>query len=123
LEKATGGAEAPPAANLKTILLYFYRFDVPRDAFLTLALFSPRAPVRGAFGAAFLRAARFTFLRSSLSVMVLVFAMIVIFSLLRNFCRSRRRQLSALKPDPFLRLMVSAEAVTCQDVRSANFCD
>ena len=34
-------------------------------------LFSPRAPVRGALGAAFLRAARFTFLRSSLSVIAL----------------------------------------------------
>ena len=52
-----------------------YRLLWPRDAFLTLALFSPRAPVRGPFGAAFLRAARFTFLRSSLSVMLLVFAM------------------------------------------------
>jgi hypothetical protein len=31
--------------------------------------------VRGPFGAAFLRAARFPFLRSSLSVMLLVFAM------------------------------------------------
>ena len=52
-----------------------YRLLWPREAFLTLALFSPRAPVRGAFGAAFLRAARFTFLRSTLSVMLLVFAM------------------------------------------------
>jgi hypothetical protein len=42
---------------------------------LTLALFSPRAPARGPFGAAFLRAARLTFLRSCLSVMLLVFAM------------------------------------------------
>jgi hypothetical protein len=52
-----------------------YRLLWPREAFLTFALFSPRAPVRGPFGAAFLRAARFTFLRSSLSVMLLVFAM------------------------------------------------
>jgi hypothetical protein len=52
-----------------------YRLLWPREAFLTLALFSPRAPVRGPFGAAFFRAARFTFLRSSLSVMLLVFAM------------------------------------------------
>ena len=49
--------------------------DCPRDAFLILALFSPRAPVRGALGAAFLRAARLTFLRSILSVMLEVFAM------------------------------------------------
>jgi hypothetical protein len=54
-----------------------YRLLWPREAFLTLALFSPRAPVRGPFGAAFFRAARFTFLRSSLSVMLLVFAMYV----------------------------------------------
>jgi len=40
-----------------------------------LALFAPRAPVRGPFGAAFFRAARLTFLRSCLSVMLLVFAM------------------------------------------------
>ena len=52
-----------------------YRLLWPREAFLTLALFSPRAPVRGPLGAAFFRAARFTFLRSSLSVMLLVFAM------------------------------------------------
>jgi hypothetical protein len=55
--------------------LSFYRLDWPRDAFLILALFSPRAPVRGALGAAFLRAARFTALRSPLSVMDFVFAM------------------------------------------------
>jgi hypothetical protein len=52
-----------------------YRLLWPREAFLTLALFAPRAPVRGAFGAAFFRAARFTFLRSILSVMLFVFAM------------------------------------------------
>jgi hypothetical protein len=54
-----------------------YRLLWPREAFLTLALFSPRAPVRGPFGAAFFRAARLTFLRSSLSVMLLVFAMVI----------------------------------------------
>src|SRR6185437_16408132 len=52
-----------------------YRLLWPRAAFLILALFSPRAPVRFALGAAFLRAARFTFLRSSVSVMLFVFAM------------------------------------------------
>ena len=51
-----------------------YRLLWPREAFLILALFAPRAPARGPLGAAFLRAARFTFLRSSLSVMLLVFA-------------------------------------------------
>ena len=51
-----------------------YRLLWPREAFLTFCLFSPRAPVRGALGAAALRAARFTFLRSCVSVMLLVFA-------------------------------------------------
>jgi len=54
-----------------------YRLLWPRVAFLTLALFSPRAPVRGPLGAAFFRAARLTFLRSCLSVMLLVFAMVL----------------------------------------------
>src|SRR6202034_1686760 len=57
-----------------------YRLDWPRAAFLILALFSPRAPVRGALGAAFLRAARLTALRSDLSVMLFVFAMNVCLS-------------------------------------------
>ena len=52
-----------------------YRLLLPRAAFFSLALFSPRAPVRGPFGAAFLRAARLIFLRSILSVMPVVFAM------------------------------------------------
>src|ERR1700723_1121472 len=51
-----------------------YRLLWPREAFLTFALLSPRAPVRGALGAAALRAARFTFLRSCVSVMLFVFA-------------------------------------------------
>ena len=64
------------AADAATPLSWIaYRLLWPREAFFTLALFSPRAPVRGPFGAAFFRAARFTFLRSSLSVMLLVFAM------------------------------------------------
>ena len=53
----------------------FYRFDWPRASFFTLALFSPRGVVRLPLGAAFLREARFTFLRSVLSVMLFVFAM------------------------------------------------
>ena len=67
------------AYDFKSDLLTYYRFAAPRAAFLTLALFSPRAPVRGALGAAFLRAARLTFLRSILSVMVEVFAMVSLF--------------------------------------------
>jgi len=51
-----------------------YRFETPRAAFFSFFLFSPRGPVRGALGAAFLRAARFTFLRSSLSSILVVSA-------------------------------------------------
>ena len=43
-----------------------YRFAVPRTIFFTLRLAEPRGTVRFALGAAFLRAVRFTFLRSSL---------------------------------------------------------
>jgi len=39
---------------------------VPRTIFFTLRLAEPRGVVRFALGAAFLRAARFAFLRSSL---------------------------------------------------------
>jgi len=63
------------AYDFKSDLLTYYRFAAPRAAFLTLALFSPRAPVRGALGAAALREARLIFLRSSLSVMLEVSAM------------------------------------------------
>ena len=51
-----------------------YRFDWPRTSFLTFFLFEPRGVVRLALGAAFLREARFTFLRSALSSIFLVFA-------------------------------------------------
>ncbi len=51
-----------------------YRFDWPRANFLTFFLFEPRGVVRLALGAAFLRAARFTFLRSVLSSILAVFA-------------------------------------------------
>jgi hypothetical protein len=61
----------------KGFLRFLYRFDWPRVSFFTFCLLLPRGVVRLAFGAAFLRAARFTFLRSSLSVMLLVFAMCV----------------------------------------------
>ena len=44
-----------------------YRLDWPRAIFFTFFFFEPRGSVRLALGAAFLRAARFTFLRSSLS--------------------------------------------------------
>ena len=51
-----------------------YRLDTPRASFLSFFLFSPRAPVRFALGAAFLRAVRFSFLRSSLSSTLVVSA-------------------------------------------------
>jgi hypothetical protein len=86
-ETADRAARPYPPLNFKLI----YRFDWPRDAFLTLALFSPRAPVRGALGGAALRAARFTFLRSSLVSRDLVFAMIFVFSLVLKFCRREEK--------------------------------
>ena len=43
-----------------------YLFAVPRANFFTLRFCEPRGAVRLAFGVAFLRAARFAFLRSSL---------------------------------------------------------
>jgi hypothetical protein len=55
-------------------LRLLYRFDTPRAAFLSFFLFEPRGSVRLALGAAFLRAVRFTFLRSSLSSIFLVSA-------------------------------------------------
>jgi hypothetical protein len=51
-----------------------YLFAVPRTIFFTLRLSEPRGAVRFALGAAFLRAARLAFLRSSL-LSVFVFAM------------------------------------------------
>jgi len=51
-----------------------YRFDCPRASFLTFFFCDPRGVVRFALGAAFLRAARFTFLRSAVSVIDFVFA-------------------------------------------------
>jgi hypothetical protein len=51
-----------------------YRFDCPRTIFLIFFLFAPRGVVRLPLGAAFLRAVRFTFLRSALSSIFLVFA-------------------------------------------------
>jgi hypothetical protein len=43
-------------------------------SFLTFFLFAPRGCVRAALGATFLRAVRFTFLRSALSAIDFVFA-------------------------------------------------
>jgi hypothetical protein len=74
---------------------------------LTFALFAPRAPVRGAFGAAFFRAARFTFLRSSLSVMLFVFAMYLAISLFEgDFRNSIGAPTGRTSPPAFLRRAV-----------------
>jgi hypothetical protein len=54
--------------------LPLYRFDTPRTNFFTFFLFDPRGVVRLALGAAFLRAVRFTFLRSALSSIFFVSA-------------------------------------------------
>jgi hypothetical protein len=53
--------------------LYFLRGATPGPFFFTLGLREPRGSVRFGLGAAFLRAARFSFLRSSLSLMLFVF--------------------------------------------------
>lgn len=52
----------------------FYRFEAPRASFFTFCLLEPRGVVRFGLAAAFLRAARFTFFRSAVSVIVFVFA-------------------------------------------------
>ena len=51
---------------------YFLRGATPGPFFFTLGLREPRGSVRFGFGAAFLRAARLSFLRSSLSVIFFV---------------------------------------------------
>src|ERR1039457_158387 len=47
---------------------------MPRASFLTFFLFEPRGSVRFAWGAAFLRAARFSFFRSCVSSILVVSA-------------------------------------------------
>ena len=54
-----------------------YRFDAPRTSFFTFCLLEPRGTVRFGLGVAFLRAVRFTFLRSAVSVIAFVFAILV----------------------------------------------
>lgn len=53
-----------------------YLFAAPRANFFTFCLFDPRGTVRLGLGAAFFRAARFTFFRSAVSVIAFVFAML-----------------------------------------------
>jgi hypothetical protein len=52
--------------------LYFLRGATPGPFFFTLGLREPRGSVRFGLGAAFLRAARLSFLRSSLSAIFFV---------------------------------------------------
>jgi len=52
---------------------YFLRGGAPGPFFLILGLREPRGSVRFGLAACFLRAARFSFLRSSLSLMFFVF--------------------------------------------------
>jgi hypothetical protein len=76
-EKARQGQEVPSAlVRIADLCSQSYRLLVPRVNFLTFFLLLPRATVRLAFGAAFLRAARFAALRSGLAAFF-VFAMAV----------------------------------------------
>jgi hypothetical protein len=68
-----------------------YRFAWPRAIFFTLRFAEPRGTVRLAFGAAFFRAARFAFLRSSL-LSFLVLAMNALVSLFLIFECNRINQ-------------------------------
>lgn len=51
-----------------------YRLETPRAIFFTFFFFEPRGSVRLALGAAFLRAARFSFFRSCVSSILVVSA-------------------------------------------------
>jgi len=68
-----------------------YRLLWPRTSFLTFFFLEPRGSVRFALGAAFLRAARFSFLRSCVSSIFVVFAITCLDSenVVRLFERSR----------------------------------
>jgi hypothetical protein len=74
----------PDSCKARTFLTAqnYLRFDCPRAAFFSFCLFSPRAPTRGPFGAAFFRAARLIFFRSNTSSTALVFA--IFFSFLKS---------------------------------------
>ena len=74
-------AETASGPRALLLMLPCYRLEVPRVSFLTFFFAEPRGVVRFAFGAAFLRAARFTALRAALSVVALVFAILLPFLL------------------------------------------
>src|SRR6266478_7867846 len=71
-----------------------YLFLCPLDIFFTFFFMEPRATpaARLALGAAFLREARFNFLRSSLSVMFFVFILPVFPNIFRSSSSSRNHQ-------------------------------
>jgi hypothetical protein len=63
--------------RLRITNLSYRRGGAPGPLFLTLGLREPRGSVRFGLGGRFLRAARFSFLRSALSLMFLVFINVV----------------------------------------------
>ena len=64
-----------PARNPIVVMeLALYLLDTPRAIFFTFFFFEPRGSVRLALGAAFLRAARFSFFRSWVSSILVVSA-------------------------------------------------
>ena len=69
-----------------------YRLLVPRAAFFNFFLLEPRGAVRGALGAAFLRAARLSCFRSCLSSIFVVFAIPISFPGAQNLQTAIRRQ-------------------------------
>lgn len=69
-----------PASAIQGRGTAVYRLLWPRVSFFIFFLFDPRGVVRAALGAAFLRAVRFTFLRSALSSIDFVFAILVLIS-------------------------------------------
>ena len=94
----------------------FYRFAVPRASFFTLLFFDPRAYSRGFNGFSalrFLRAVRFSFLRSSL-LNAAVFAMSAIGSFGQIFCRPYETR-------PFVVRLPSAEALAIIGCPSGAF--
>ena len=82
----------PTKCQVLNAKVRLYRFAVPRASFFTLLFFDPRAYSRGFNGFSalrFLRAVRFSFLRSSL-LKAAVFAMSAIGFLWTNFLPSLR---------------------------------
>jgi hypothetical protein len=90
-----------------------YRLLAPLLAFFSFCLFSPRAPVRGALGAAFLRAARFNAFRSDLSSIFVVFAMFPLGGVFRAVSLQRFIKTKSKRKD--CRRKSKAGALACED--------